>query len=53
MLLVGPLLMAFGVLYAIIPDLSKKHLSKNWAKFTTLVTIFGRFGLALLFTMIG
>lgn len=29
MLLLGPLLMAFGVIYAILPDLTKKHTSKN------------------------
>ena len=29
MLLLGPLLMAFGIIYAILPDLTKKHMSKN------------------------
>jgi heme/copper-type cytochrome/quinol oxidase subunit 1 len=53
MLLVGPLLMAFGVLYAIIPDLTKKHMSKNLGEIHFWLTIFGGFGLALLFTVIG
>jgi heme/copper-type cytochrome/quinol oxidase subunit 1 len=53
MLLVGPLLMAFGVLYAIIPDLTKKHMSKNLGEIHFWLTIFGGFGLALLFTAIG
>ena len=53
MLLLGPLLMAFGVLYAIIPDLTKKHMSKNLGEIHFWLTIFGGFGLALLFAMIG
>ena len=53
MLLVGPLLMAFGVLYAIMPDLTKKHMSKNLGEIHFWLTIFGGFGLALLFAMIG
>jgi heme/copper-type cytochrome/quinol oxidase subunit 1 len=53
MLLVGPLLMAFGVLYAIMPDLTKKHMSKNLAEIHFWLTIFGGFGLALLFAVIG
>jgi heme/copper-type cytochrome/quinol oxidase subunit 1 len=53
MLLVGPLLMAFGVLYAILPDLTRKHLSKNLGEIHFWLTIFGGFGLALLFSAIG
>jgi len=53
MLLVGPLLMAFGVLYAIIPDLTKKHMSKNLGEIHFWLTIFGGFGLSLLFAVIG
>jgi heme/copper-type cytochrome/quinol oxidase subunit 1 len=53
MLLLGPLLMAFGVIYAIIPDLTKKHMSKNLGEIHFWLTIFGGFGLALLFTVIG
>jgi cytochrome c oxidase subunit 1 len=53
MLLVGPLLMAFGVLYAILPDLTKKHLSKTLGEIHFWLTIFGGFGLALVFTVIG
>jgi heme/copper-type cytochrome/quinol oxidase subunit 1 len=53
MLLLGPLLMAFGVLYAIMPDLTKKHMSKNLGEIHFWLTIFGGFGLALLFAVIG
>jgi heme/copper-type cytochrome/quinol oxidase subunit 1 len=53
MLLVGPLLMAFGVIYAILPDLTKKHLSKTLGEIHFWLTIFGGFGLALLFSVIG
>jgi heme/copper-type cytochrome/quinol oxidase subunit 1 len=53
MLLLGPLLMAFGVIYAIIPDLTKKHMSKNLGEIHFWLTIFGGFGLALLFSTIG
>jgi heme/copper-type cytochrome/quinol oxidase subunit 1 len=53
MLLLGPLLMAFGVIYAIFPDLTKKHMSKNLGEIHFWLTIFGGFGLALLFTVLG
>ena len=53
MLLLGPLLMAFGVIYAIMPDLTKKHMSKNLGEIHFWLTIFGGFGLALLFSAIG
>ena len=53
MLLVGPLLMAFGVMYAIIPDLTKKHMSKTLGEIHFWLTIFGGFGLAILFNIIG
>ena len=53
MLLVGPLLMAFGIIYAIWPDLTKKHLSKTLGEIHFWLTIFGGFGLALLFSVIG
>ena len=53
MLLVGPLLMAFGIIYAILPDLTKKHLSKTLGEIHFWLTIFGGFGLALLFSVIG
>jgi cytochrome c oxidase subunit 1 len=53
MLLLGPLLMAFGVIYAVLPDLTKKHMSKNLGEIHFWLTIFGGFGLALLFTVLG
>ena len=53
MLLLGPLLMAFGVIYAIFPDLTKKHLSKTLGECHFWLTVFGGFGLAILFNFIG
>ena len=46
---------AYGVWsqYAILPDLTKKHLSKNLGEIHFWLTIFGGFGLALLFSIIG
>jgi heme/copper-type cytochrome/quinol oxidase subunit 1 len=52
-LLLGPLLMAFGVIYAIFPDLTKKHLSKTLAEIHFWPTVFGGFSLAILFGIIG
>ncbi|MGN6624056.1 MAG: cbb3-type cytochrome c oxidase subunit I [Candidatus Nitrosocosmicus sp.] len=52
-LLMGPLLLAFGVIYAIIPDLTKKHLSKTLGEIHYWLTIFGGFGFAILFNIIG
>jgi len=52
-LLLGPLLMAFGIIYAIFPDLTKKHLSKTLGEIHFWLTIFGGFGLAILFDIIG
>ena len=52
-LLLGPLLMAFGIIYAIFPDLTKKHLSKTLGEIHFWLTIFGGFGMAILFDIIG
>jgi heme/copper-type cytochrome/quinol oxidase subunit 1 len=52
-LLLGPLLMAFGVIYAIFPDLTKKHMNKTLGETHFWLTIFGGFGLAILFSIIG
>ena len=52
-LLMGPLLFAFAALYAIIPDLTKKHMSKTLGEIHFWMTCFGGFGLAFLFTIIG
>jgi len=53
MVLLGPVLMAFGVLYAILPDLTKKHMGKTLGEIHFWLTIFGGFGFAILFTVIG
>ncbi len=52
-LLMGPFLMAFGVIYAIIPDLTKKRLSKTLGEIHFWLTLFGGFGFAILFNIIG
>ena len=41
MLLLGPLLMTFGIIYAIFPDLTKKHMSKTLGECHFWLTIFG------------
>ena len=51
-LLLGPLLMAFGIIYAIFPDLTKKHMGKTLDEIHFWL-IFGGFGLAILFGIIG
>src|SRR5215469_11537775 len=52
-LLMGPLLFAFAVIYAIIPDLTKKHMIKTLGEIHFWLTCFGGFGLAILFNIIG
>jgi heme/copper-type cytochrome/quinol oxidase subunit 1 len=46
-LLMGPLLFAFGVIYAIVPDLAKKHMSKTLGEIHFWLTCLGGFGLAM------
>jgi len=53
MLLAGALPMAFGVLYAIMPDLTKKHLNKTLGEIHFWGTTVAIFALAFLFTQIG
>lgn len=51
--LMGPVLMGFGIIYAILPDLTKRHMSKNLGEIHFWLTIFGGFAFAILFTVIG
>jgi len=51
--LLGPVLMGFGIIYAILPDLTKKHMSKRLGEIHFWLTIFGGFSFAILFTIIG
>jgi heme/copper-type cytochrome/quinol oxidase subunit 1 len=51
--LMGPVVMGFGVIYAIIPDLTKKHMDKTLSEIHFWLTTFGGFGFAILFTVIG
>jgi cytochrome c oxidase subunit 1 len=52
-LLLGPLLFAFAIMYAIIPDLTKKKMNKTLGEIHFWLTLFGGFGFALLFVFIG
>ncbi len=51
--LLGPVLMSLGVIYAILPDLTKKHMGKTLGEIHFWLTLFGGFGFAILFTIIG
>ena len=53
MLLLGPLLMTFGIIYAIFPDLTKKHMSKTLGECHFWLTIFGCFQLRNIIQHIG
>ncbi|MGD9671904.1 MAG: cbb3-type cytochrome c oxidase subunit I [Candidatus Nitrosocosmicus sp.] len=53
MMLAGALTAAFGVLYAIIPDLTKKQMNRSLAEIHFWGTVIGIFALAFLFTFIG
>jgi heme/copper-type cytochrome/quinol oxidase subunit 1 len=52
-LLLGPLLFAFAIMYAILPDLTKKKMNKTLGEIHFWLTLFGGFGFALLFVVIG
>jgi cytochrome c oxidase subunit 1 len=52
-LLLGPLLFAFAIMYAIIPDLTKKKMNKTLGEIHFWLTLFGGFGFAFLFVFIG
>jgi cytochrome c oxidase subunit 1 len=51
--LMGPVLMGFGLIYVVLEDLTKKKLSRTLGEIHFWLTIFGGFGFALLFTLIG
>lgn len=51
--LMGPVLMGFGLIYLVIEDLTKKRINKTLGEIHFWLTIFGGFGFALLFTIIG
>jgi heme/copper-type cytochrome/quinol oxidase subunit 1 len=51
--LLGPVLMGFGLIYLVVEDLSKKKLNKVLGEIHFWLTIFGGFGFAFLFTIIG
>ncbi|MDQ6723258.1 MAG: cbb3-type cytochrome c oxidase subunit I [Thermoproteota archaeon] len=53
MMLAGALPAAFGILYAVIPDLTKKQMNKTLAEIHFWGTAIGIFSLSFLFTFIG
>lgn len=52
-ILMGSVLFAMGLIYSIIPDLTKKNLSKCRGLVHLLLTLIGGFGLAFMFTFLG
>jgi cytochrome c oxidase subunit 1 len=52
-ILVGSLLFALGLIYSIIPDITKKSLSKMLGIIHLLTTVIGGFGLAFMFLSLG
>jgi len=52
-ILVGSLLFALGLIYSIIPDITKKALSKTLGILHLLLTVIGGFGLAFMFLSLG
>lgn len=52
-ILVGSLLFALGLIYSIIPDITKKSLSKPLGLVHLLLTVIGGFGLAFMFLSLG
>ncbi len=52
-ILMGSVLFALGLIYSIIPDLTKKNLSKVLGLVHLLLTLIGGFGLAFMFTFLG
>jgi cytochrome c oxidase subunit I len=52
-ILMGSILFALGLIYSIIPDLTKKNLSKVLGLVHLLLTLIGGFGLAFMFTFLG
>ncbi len=52
-ILMGSVLFAMGLIYSIIPDITKKNLSKILGLVHLLSTLIGGFGLAFMFTFLG
>ncbi len=52
-ILTGSMLFALGLIYSIIPDITKKRLNKTLGVVHLVLTVVGGFGLALMFTYLG
>ena len=52
-LLMGSVLFALGIIYSVIPEITKKKLNKTLGNIHLALTVVGGFGLALMFTYLG
>jgi heme/copper-type cytochrome/quinol oxidase subunit 1 len=52
-LLMGSVLLALGLIYSIVPAITKKNLSRTLGLSHIILTLIGGFGLALMFTYLG
>src|SRR5918996_96623 len=52
-LLMGSVLLALGLIYSIVPAITKKRLSRTLGYVHLILTLIGGFGLALMFTYLG
>lgn len=49
----GSVLLAFGLIYSIVPEITKKSFNRTLGHIHLLLTLIGGFGLALMFTYLG
>lgn len=52
-ILMGSMLLAFGLIYSIVPAVTGKNLNSNLGTVHLILTVIGGFGLAFLFTNLG
>jgi cytochrome c oxidase subunit I len=52
-ILMGSALLGFGLIYSIVPDITKKRLNRTLGLSHLALTLIGGFGLALMFTYLG
>lgn len=52
-ILMGSALLGFGLVYSIVPDITKKRLNRTLGLSHIILTLIGGFGLALMFTYLG
>lgn len=52
-LLMGSVLLALGLIYSIVPNITKKNLDRGMGQIHIILTLIGGFGLAFMFTYLG